>query len=127
MLCGTKEGAIDLDDLQGWNVKASGMMKARGHGASILTLIHAHFAQQAPTVSFIHDYPGGVKSGIARGTTGLLWGAMTLFKLLGPLLYIPEKESGERHVFFMTSARYPAKEGKEEAVPLEDGVESTLR
>jgi hypothetical protein len=120
--CGTKEGPINLDDLQSWNVKTGDRMKERGHGGSIVTLIHAHFAQQAPTVSFIHDFPGAVKSGIARGTTGLLSGILTVIKLLGPLVNIPEQESGERHLFFATSARFPAKDGVEKAVPLGEGV-----
>jgi hypothetical protein len=122
VLSGTKEGPINLDDLQGWKFKPGDLVKNRGHSSSITTLIHAHFAQQAPTVSFVHDFPGFVKSGIARGTTGLLWGGMTFLKLLGPLLSIPEQESGERHLFFATSARYQAKEGAEEAVPLGKGV-----
>ena len=122
VLCGTKEGTINLDNLQGWNVKTVDMIKNRGHGSSIVTLIHAHFAQQAPTVSFIHDFPGNVKSGIGRGTTGLLSGVLTVFNILGPLIYIPEQESGERHLFFATSARFQAKEGLEEAVPLGEGV-----
>jgi len=122
VLSGTKEGSIDLDDLQGWKVKTGDRIKLRGHSSSILTLIHAHFAQQAPTVSFIHDFPGNVKSGIARGTTGLVWGVLAVLELLGQWIYIPEQESGERHLFFATSARFPAKEGVEEAVPLGEGV-----
>ena len=122
MQCGTKEGTIDLDDLQGWKVKARDMGKYRGHSGSVTTLILVHFAQQAPTVSFIHDFPGAVKSGIGRGTTGLVLVALTLLKLLGPLIYIPRQESGERHLFFMTSVVYQAKEGVEEAVPPGVGV-----
>lgn len=37
-------------------------------------------------------------------------------------MYIPEKESGARHLFFATSARFRAKEGFEESVPLGEGV-----
>lgn len=122
VFCGTKEGPINLDDLQGWKVKTGDMIKHRGHDGSIVILTHAHFAQQAPTVSFIHDFPGGVRSGIARGTTGLVWWVMTVFRLLGTLMYIPEKESGERRLFLATSARFQAKEGFEEAVPLCEGV-----
>jgi NAD(P)-dependent dehydrogenase (short-subunit alcohol dehydrogenase family) len=122
VISGTKEGEIDLDDLQGWNVTTRDRIKHRGHSSSIVTLTHAHFMQQAPTVSFIHDYPGVVKSGIARGTTGLLWGVMTVIQMLGPLINIPEQESGERHLYFATSARFRAKDGVEEAVQLGEGV-----
>ncbi|KAE9366372.1 hypothetical protein N431DRAFT_549262 [Stipitochalara longipes BDJ] len=120
VLSGTKEGIIDLGDLQGW--EARDVITQRGHSSAIATLILAHFAKQAPAISFIHDYPGFVKSGIARGTTGLLWGFLTVSKLLGSLLYIPEQESAERHLFLATSARFHAKEGVEEAVPLGEGV-----
>jgi hypothetical protein len=124
VLSGAKEGTIDLDDIQGWKHKPNDTLKHRGHGSAILTLIHEHFAQQAPTVSFIHDFPGSVKSGIARGTTGLLSVVLTTTRLLGPLLYIPESESVARHLFFATSARYRPKEGVEEAVPLGEGVQA---
>lgn len=113
-----------MNDLQGWQVRGTGIAAHRGHSSSVLTLLLAHFAAQAPTVSFIHDFPGGVKSGIARGTTGLIGGVMAVANFLGPLLiYVPEKESGERHLFYITSARYPAKEGGDNSVPLPEGVE----
>lgn len=32
----------------------------------------AHFASKAPTVSFVHDYPGFVKTNIGREMTGEL-------------------------------------------------------
>jgi hypothetical protein len=111
VLTGTKEGKINLDDFQGRKSKPRDILKHRGHGSSIATLINAHFAQQAPTVSFIHDFPGNVKSGIGRGASGLLSGVLSIYNFLGPLIYIPEQESGERHLFFATSARFQAKEG----------------
>lgn len=126
VLCGTKEGDVNLDDPQGWNFKSRDTLKNRGHGAAIVTLINTHFAQQSPTVSFIHGYPGNVKSGIIRGTTGLLWCVLSVYNMLGSWLYIPEQESGERHLFYATSARFPAKEGSEDAIPLAQGVEIAI-
>jgi hypothetical protein len=73
-----------------------------------------HIAQGAPEVSFVHDYPGPVKSGFGRETNSILMCvAIKIFKLVGPLVYIPTKESGERHLFFATSARYPPGSGAE--------------
>jgi hypothetical protein len=113
-----------MDDLQGWKVQGTQIAAHRGHSSSVLTLILVHFTQQAPTVSFVHDFPGGVRSGIARGTTGLLGGVLAVANFVGPLLmYVPEKESGERHLFYMTSVRYRAKEGGDNSVPLLEGVE----
>jgi hypothetical protein len=43
----------------------------RGHTVSLLTLTMAHFASKAPTVSFVHDYPGFVKTNVGREMTGV--------------------------------------------------------
>ncbi|KAK4977343.1 hypothetical protein LTR28_007354 [Elasticomyces elasticus] len=62
---------------------------------------------------------------MARGTTGA---AMFVFKavfaVVGPLLYMPDQECGERHLFLATSARYPAgvTQNAASGVPLADGV-----
>ena len=100
-------------------------MAQRGHASSIVTLSLETLAKKAPEVSFIHDFPGPVRSGIARGTKGPLFFVFkAVFKVLGPLVYIPTEESGEFHVFLATSARYPASSGEEvvSGVPLADGV-----
>jgi len=97
------------------------MLSARGHAASLVTLSLEALAKKAPDVSFIHAFPGPVKSGIARGTTGAVWFVIkAVFKVVGPLVYIPNQESGERHLFLATSARYPPGTGEDAAagVPL---------
>lgn len=63
-----------------------------------------------------------MKSGIGRGTTGLVAGVYAVMRMLGPLVWIPEQESGERHLYLLTSARFRAREGLEQAVPLGAGV-----
>lgn len=75
--------------------------------ASVLTLTMTRFAEQAPTVSFVQDFPGLVKSGIGRGTTGTARVFTVLFKVLGPLFNVAPDEVGERHVFYATSGRFP--------------------
>lgn len=122
ILTGTKEGEIFLDDFQGWNDGPTDLFKQRRHSSSIATLTLAHFARLAPTISFVHDFPGNVKSNIGRDTTGVLRGVLALFNLLGPLVRIPERESGERHVYFATSSAFPAAEGDEHAVALIDSA-----
>jgi hypothetical protein len=82
-------------------------------------------AKKAPNVSFIHDYPGPVKTGLGRGTTGVaMFLFKTVFKIIGPLINVPSEECGERHLFLVTSAKYPADEDAvgNSGVPLEDGV-----
>lgn len=122
IFCGSKEGPINLLDLQLRGTKAGDLIKQRGHGASIITLISAHFSQIAPTVSFIHDFPGFVKTNIARDTRGLVFGFMKVIGTLFAFRYIPALESGERHLYLATSARYPPAEGRDEGVRLSEEI-----
>ncbi|KAK4501720.1 hypothetical protein PRZ48_007529 [Zasmidium cellare] len=95
----------------------------RGHGASMATLTMEHLAKQYPNVSFIHDFPGPVKSGIARGPGVGMMIMRFMGSILGPMMNIPLEESGRRHVYLCTSARYPPKaEDKSSAVPLGEGL-----
>ncbi len=102
-------------------------MQQRGHASSIVTLSLETLAQKAPDVSFIHNFPGPVRSGISRGTKGvLMFIFMNMYKIIAPMFfYIPTVEAGERHVFLATSARYPAAGTSGDVasgVPLADGV-----
>ncbi|KAB8670394.1 hypothetical protein FH972_026307 [Carpinus fangiana] len=116
VFAGTKEGSVDTNDLPGWKVN---LLATRGHAASSVTFSLEGLAKRAPDVTFIHDFPGPVKSNLIRGGEGAIVGAMKyLAKALGPLgLAIPNEECGDRHVFLATSAKYPAgKPGEKDAV-----------
>lgn len=83
--------------------------------------------QQAPTVSFIHDYPGTVYSELYNDLPGWLGFLIhtiyeTLYWFLGRWLFVPIEESGERHVFLATSGRYKPREGHASGVSLIDGL-----
>lgn len=100
----TKEGPLFADDLNGTKVP---VIKARGHAASLVTAGMLRLAQQAPDVSFVHTFPGPVKSGIARDMPGMVGSAVRgLAMVLGPIFNIPIEESGAHHLFFSTSDRY---------------------
>jgi hypothetical protein len=121
----TKEGPIDATDFQGWKV---GMRKARGHASSMTTLSLEALAKKAPTVSFIHSFPGSVyNTNIIRGGEGAIIGVMgVVMKLATPFRdYTTTEQCGERHVFLSTSARYPASSNEDIAsgVPLEGGID----
>ena len=118
----TNEGQIHMGDFQGWNL---GRMANYGHTASIVDLdLEAHH-KAAPEVSFVHNFPGAVESGIARGSIGPLMRVLkTIFAMLGPLVHIPLEEAGDRHLFFGTSARFSAGSTDTTAgVPLIDGLD----
>ena len=113
---GTKEGKLFGDDLDAQNVS---LMNGLGHRASLVTLGLEALATKAPEVSFIHAFPGAVKSNIARSGQGTMVAVMNLaFKVMLPLMGIPEVESGKRHVYLATSAQYPAAEGGADGVPM---------
>ena len=83
-------------------------------------------AKKAPDVTFIHGFPGAVKSGIARdlkGAPGIV--LKIVYGIIGPFVYVPNQECGERHLFLATSAKYPPASAGETAasmVPLGDGL-----
>ena len=119
---GTFEGKIKMDDFQARNL---GRMEQMGHEASITTLALEAYQKEAPEVSFVHNFPGAVESGIARGSIGGLMRVLkTIFAMLGPLVHIPLVEAGERHLFLCTSSRFSKGVGDENGgVPLVDGLE----
>lgn len=123
VLAGGYEGPVDATDFQARNMS---MLKLRGHGVSLTDLALEKLAEQAPEVSFVHDYPGAVKTGIGRDPTTLFARIMNfVLMIIGPWLFIPNVESGERHLFFATSAKYPPRASVDTAaaVPLVDGVD----
>ena len=118
VFAGGKEGPVDTSDFQAWKVS---LLSQRGHIASLITLSHEALAKKAPEVTFIHEFPGPVRSNLARSGQGAaIFALKAVFKVIGPMVYIPTQESGERHLFLATSARYPAGTSKDAAsrVPL---------
>jgi hypothetical protein len=80
-------------------------------------------AQQAPTVSFVHEFPDAVYTSLHKNVSGFLallisFAIEVVYALLGRWLFVPIEESGERHVFLATSGRYKPREGKASGVPL---------
>jgi len=121
VFAGTKEGCLDPSDFQARRVS---LLAARGHIASLLTLGLEAIAKQAPNVSFVHDFPGAVKSEIADEMTGVLAVCLKeFFKVFGRWIYIPNEECGERHLFLATSARYASRSTEEKGKGDGDGVQ----
>lgn len=115
-----KEGAITTSDLQAWKVP---MMSQRGHLSSMTTLSLEALANQAPEVSFVHDFPGLVKTNLARGGEGpAVFVLKQVFKVINPLLAMSNRECGERQTFVATSAQYPNKDALANGVPLPAGA-----
>ena len=79
-------------------------------------------AKANPTVSFVHDFPGGVKTGFLKESNVLLRvaGNILMNVVLRPWMTSIE-ESGERHLFAATSRKYVSRDGQEQGVGFEKG------
>lgn len=122
VFAGGKEGPLDPSDFSGRKVS---LISQRGHFSSLLTLSLEVLAKEAPDVAFIHNFPGPVKTNLFREGKGVaMFIVRALFGVIGPFIYIPNEEAGERHLFLSTSARYPAGASGDTAsgVPLAEGV-----
>lgn len=121
---GTKEGPIDTSDLAALRIPFG---KMRGQLASMHTLALETLSEQAPTVSFVHDFPGAVVTPLFDGAPGwagvVVWVLGAYLRLFQRWLSVPIEECGERHVFLATSAKYAAREGKADGVVVGEGVE----
>ncbi|KAH6715583.1 hypothetical protein BKA61DRAFT_632230 [Leptodontidium sp. MPI-SDFR-AT-0119] len=95
---GGREGQLYPED---YPARHLSLMKMRQHLITVITLSMEALAKFAPEVSFIHDYPGTVKTPLLDHNLGII-----------------SVECGERHLFMATSARYLPKLGGEGA----DGV-----
>ncbi|KAI3395363.1 hypothetical protein diail_1419 [Diaporthe ilicicola] len=107
---GAKEGKVFEEDWQGKEGKIP-FTAVRGHGATMMTLGLEALAKEAPEVSFIHAFPGKVKTDLIRSDDGAILRTVALFsKALFFLTgHTPIVEVGERHTFYCTSARFPPK------------------
>lgn len=122
VFAGTYEGPIDLNDIPARKISP---LALRGHASTLITFSLETLAKQAPEVSFIHSFPGSVKSNLVRGGEGpLIYTVSLVIKAISPLVNISSEECGERHAFLATSARFPAGNNSvaSAGVPLGNGV-----
>ncbi|KAG9187699.1 hypothetical protein G6011_05570 [Alternaria panax] len=85
-------------------------------------------ANQNLKTSYIHAYPSGVETGATRELFGRLTNAVmfVLGGLFGRFLFVPQVESGERHLFAATAPRYaPKADGAKTEVAGGDGVKGS--
>ncbi|KAJ8131489.1 hypothetical protein O1611_g2138 [Lasiodiplodia mahajangana] len=110
---GGHEGELDTTDFSALRVPLD---KLRGHLTSLVTLGLESVAQAAPDVSFVHDYPGTVRTKLIDYLPE---------EVLRTLEFVPIDESGERQLYIATSAMFPAARDVK-GVPLGDGVETAV-
>jgi hypothetical protein len=108
---GGKEGPLDVTDFPALRVP---LPQLRGHLTTLITLGLEAVTKTASDVSFIHDYPGSVNTGLYRGMDAPPFDTS---------LSMPIEESGERHLYLATSARFPSRGGADTGVKLDAGVQ----
>jgi hypothetical protein len=113
---GGKEGSLDQTDFPALRVP---LPELRGHLCSLITLGLEAVANTAPKVSFVHDYPGTVLE-------TALWSSKEGPPPSAIETLVPIEESGERHLYLATSAKFPCLGSQSAAVSLEDGVSVAL-
>jgi hypothetical protein len=91
------------------------------------TLALEAVARNAPGVSFIHSFPGFVRTNLGNDLEGLgarvIRGVFSVVvAVVGPFVATPIDEVGERQLFLATSAMFSSRDDAS-GVPLPEGVE----
>jgi NAD(P)-dependent dehydrogenase (short-subunit alcohol dehydrogenase family) len=115
------ESPINLDDL---SLKTTYSLKnAAKHAITMTSLSMQELAASHPEVSFVHAYPGLVKTGFMREFGTVTRIAMNAMLVLAKPWLVPLNESGDRHLYAATSPRFPprASTGGNDVAPGADG------
>ena len=103
---GAKGGACYENDLAGRTLSP---LKHRTATATMTTMAMEHLAVQAPEVSFLHMFPGFVRTA-NQDQPGMLFALIRgIMYVFGRWICVSLEESGERNLFHCTSAKYPPK------------------
>ena len=108
--------SFHLDDLDLKNNFS--LRTAACHAITMTDFAFEEMAKQHPTISFVHAYPGIVKTGFIKEAGFAMKAALNATYMLLAPWKVNIQESGERHLYAATSAAYPAKCGNEGGVEL---------
>lgn len=109
VLAAGSEGDVREDDL---DLKHNFTLHAcLAHCVVMSDFFIEELAKRYPQTSFSHSYPGTVKTGIANQLSGPVRLAVkVMYAVMTPWI-LNVQESGERHLFQMTSQCYPSRNG----------------
>lgn len=119
MLGPGEEDVLDFGDLdlqQNFSLK-----KAAAHAITMTDFTFEELAKRHPSVSFVHAYPGIVKTGFAKNVNFAVRAASQLTLIVLSRWTVGIEESGERHLYVATSAAYPPSAGEKCGVELGGG------
>jgi NAD(P)-dependent dehydrogenase (short-subunit alcohol dehydrogenase family) len=106
---GLETAKIDLDDLELKKPGNFGSIKAQQQYIAMNTVTLEKLANQNPSVTFLHSWPGWVGTGNAsRGNPNaiIVWLIWLILEPLIGFFGFSEQESGERHLFQSTNAAF---------------------
>ncbi|RFU25717.1 hypothetical protein B7463_g10615, partial [Scytalidium lignicola] len=114
------EGQVAVDDMDGREISVT---RNRDYIASMTTLALDKLSQESPDISWIHDWPGFVKSGLWHSMPGILGVVVRIIMpILGFFSYMKPEECGQHQVFMATSARFPPASSEGSSHGLANGV-----
>lgn len=108
MGAGEESSILELENLglkQGFTLR-----KAAVHATTMTSLAFEETAKKHAGTSFIHAFPGGVKTGFFKETGAITRLGAKLFMTVASPWTTDITESGERHLYAATSGVYPARE-----------------
>lgn len=119
VLAAGSEGDVRVDDL---DLKHNFTLHAcLAHCVVMTDFSMEELSRRYPGTSFSHSYPGTVKTGIANELSGPVRLAVkVMYAVMTPWI-LNVQESGERHLFQMTSQCYPSKKGGV-GIPVPEGM-----
>ncbi|PIA92261.1 Dehydrogenase/reductase SDR family member on chromosome X [Cercospora beticola] len=119
VLAAGSEGDVRVDDLE---LKHNFTLHAcLAHCVVMTDFFIAGLAERYPGTSFSHSYPGTVKTGIANELSGPVRLAVkVMYAVMTPWI-LNVQESGERHLFQITSQCYPSRNGGA-GIPIPEGL-----
>ncbi|KAK4694108.1 hypothetical protein P7C71_g3416, partial [Lecanoromycetidae sp. Uapishka_2] len=103
-----------IDDLD--LKKNFSLRTAACHAITMTDFSFEEMAKQNPSISFVHTYPGMVKTGFTKDAGFALKMALNLAVTVFSPWTVGIEESGERHLYAATSAAYPPKSGEKGGV-----------
>ena len=101
----------DLDLRQNFSLR-----NAMTYCVTMTDFAFEELAKANPTVSFVHDFPGGVNTGFLKESNILLRAAGSILMGVGRPWMTSIEESGERHLFAATCRKYVSRDGQEHGV-----------
>jgi hypothetical protein len=106
VLAGGQEAPVDEENLD--LTKNFSLSASFAYPATMTSAAFEFLAEQNPSISFIHEYPGFVTTPLLKTSLGSILG--TIFTTLLTPMSISAEQSGEWNVFLSTSPRFPSKD-----------------